>query len=295
MVTIGVCVRNCSSTIGRAIKSIITQDFPHELIEVILVDDGSEDDTLSVIRDFMPKMNMRVKIFHHKWRGLGPSRNVVVNNASGKYILWVDGDMIIPSDYVKKQVDFMEKNPTVAIAGGSYELSPTTSLIAFLDNIMYVVYRMRLGGKKSSGNLPGTGGAIYRTEVIKKIGGFDENIRGSGEDVDIAYRVKTSGWTVVRDKAPFFGKCRETWKDLWGQYVWHGYGAHYIGHKHKNAISLPKMLPPVAFLKGIIYSITAYKVTRRKASFLLPFHGFFKHFAWLVGFTKSHLDKYGGK
>ena len=46
-VTIGVCARNCETTIGEAVESIIMQDYPHELIEVIFVDDGSTDGTPS--------------------------------------------------------------------------------------------------------------------------------------------------------------------------------------------------------------------------------------------------------
>jgi glycosyltransferase involved in cell wall biosynthesis len=69
---LAVCVRNCSSTVGKAIESILTQDYPHELMEVIFVDDGSEDETLSIIKDYASKMDMKVKIFrHHEWRGLG--------------------------------------------------------------------------------------------------------------------------------------------------------------------------------------------------------------------------------
>ncbi|MEM5867131.1 MAG: glycosyltransferase [Candidatus Aenigmatarchaeota archaeon] len=44
------------------------------------------------------------------------SINVVVKNASGKYIIWVDCDMILPKDHVQKQVEFMEQNPKVGIA-----------------------------------------------------------------------------------------------------------------------------------------------------------------------------------
>ncbi|MEM2601852.1 MAG: glycosyltransferase, partial [Candidatus Bathyarchaeia archaeon] len=42
--------------------------------EVIFVDDGSEDATLSIIKKYIPKMTMQVKVFHHEWMGLGPSR-----------------------------------------------------------------------------------------------------------------------------------------------------------------------------------------------------------------------------
>jgi len=80
-VTIGICVRNGAFTLREAIESVMIQDYPHELMEVIFVDDGSTDDTLSIINDYALKMDMKVKVFHHKWKGLGYSRNVIVNNA----------------------------------------------------------------------------------------------------------------------------------------------------------------------------------------------------------------------
>lgn len=287
-VTIGVCVRNCASTLSEAIESIIAQDYPHELIEVIFVDDGSEDNTLSIIKSYVPKMDMRVKIFHHEWKGLGYSRNVVLNNASGDYIIWVDGDLILPPTYVTMMVKFMERNPAVAIAGGSYGMLNQESLVAFLDNAEYVAYRLRSGT-----NLPGTGGAIYRVRALRQIGGFDEEIRGSCEDIDVAYRLVSAGWSVVRDKALFYTRGKKTWKEYWKHSIWHGYGAHYIKHKNKRIFFLSKMSPPIAFIGGILYSITAYKILKRKRVFLLPLYAIYRNIAWWIGFFKSHMKGYG--
>lgn len=292
-VTIGVCVRNSAATLREAIESIICQDFPHELMEVIFVNDGSEDKTLFIINNYSPNMNMRVKVFSHGWKGLGPSRNIVVNNASGDYIVWVDGDMILPEDHVRNQFEFMEHHPRVAIAGGSFGMWPRASLVGVLDNLAYMAHPVKYGEK--SRNLPGTGGAIYRVEAIKQVKGFDEDIMGSSEDIDVAYRVKSVGWLVARDKALFYGRCRETWKELWNQYLWYGYGAHYINHKNKGIISLPKMSPQVTFCTGIIDSVIAYRLIRRKIAFLLPFHLIFKNIAWWLGFFKGHLRGYGHK
>lgn len=293
IVTIGVCARNSAFTISEAIESIISQDFPHELMEVIFIDDGSIDRTFSVIQEYVSRMDIHANVFHISWHGLGTARNLVVENAEGKYIVWVDGDMILPKDHVRKQVGFMEQHPKVAIAGGSFGLWPQASPVAFLDNLVYVTHRLKHGEKSSS--LPGTGGAIYRVKAVKQVGGFDENIRGSCEDIDIAYRVKSVGWVVVRDKALFYGRCKETWKKLWNQYLWHGYGAHYIAHKDKGIISLPKMSPPSIFFVGIIDGVWAYKLTRRKIAFLLPFLFIFKNFAWWLGLFKGHLKGYGHK
>jgi glycosyltransferase involved in cell wall biosynthesis len=287
-ITIGVCVRNSAETIPETINSIMKQNYPHKLMEVIFVDDGSEDDTLSVIKEHSSKMDISVKIFHTSWRGLGPARNTVLKNAVGKYIIWVDGDITLPENHVKKQVEFMEQNPDVAIAGGTYELLNHTSLVAFLDNLGYVAYRLRFGT-----SLPGTGGAIYRVEAIRQIGGFDENIKGAGEDIDVAYRVKVAGWSVVRDNASFYGRSKESWNELFRHCVWHGYGAHYLVHKNKGIISPPTMSPPIILIAGVLYSMSAYKLIKRKIAFLLPLHAIFKNVAWWTGFIKGHMEDYG--
>jgi len=293
IVTVGVCVRNGSRTITDAIRSIAKQDFPHEFMEIIFVDDGSEDDTLSVIQKSTAKIDIPVRIFHTGWQGLGPARNIVVKNAAGKYIVWVDSDMIIPENHIRMQVEFMEENSDVGIASGSYGLLEQGSLVAFLDNLAYVAYRFKSGGHT---NLPGTGGSVCRVEAMRQVGGFDDNIRGSGEDVDAAYRVRSARWLVVRDKAAiFYGRSKETWRGLWKQYYWHGYGAHYSAHKNRGIVSLPMMSPPLAFLGGIPYGILAYKVVRRKIALLLPFHSVFKSFAWWAGYLKSHSKGYGHK
>lgn len=289
-VTVGICVRNGASTLRKAIECVMIQDYPHELMEVIFVDDGSTDDTLFIMKYYASKMDMNVKVFHHKWKGLGYTRNVVVNNASGDYILWVDADLILPFNYITKMIEFMERNNRVAIAAGSYEMLDQKNLAAFLDNVEYVAYRY-----KSGTNLPGTGGAIFRVKVMREIGGFDESIKGSCEDIDIAYRLLKNGWTIVRDLVPFYSQGKEGWKNYWVHSLWHGYGAHYFKHKNKHALSLSKMTPLIALIRGIAYSIAAYKILKQKKIFLLPIFCLFKNIGWWTGFIKGHVNRYGHK
>jgi glycosyltransferase involved in cell wall biosynthesis len=61
MVTIGVCVRNADETIKEAIDSVIRQDFPHEHMEIIVVDGNSHDKTLSIIEDCLSKTAIIVR------------------------------------------------------------------------------------------------------------------------------------------------------------------------------------------------------------------------------------------
>ncbi|MEM2779678.1 MAG: glycosyltransferase [Candidatus Bathyarchaeia archaeon] len=287
-ITIGVCVRNCASTIREAIESIMAQDYPHELMEVIFVDDGSEDDTLSIIKEYEPKMDIKVKIFHHEWKGLGFSRNIVVKNASGKYIIWVDGDMTIPKNFVRKQFEFMRMNPKVGIAKARYGLPHKDNIVAILENIPYVVSDLK--NVPLDSKLPGTGGSIYRTKAIRQVGGFDEGLTGVGEDQDAASRIKDAGWLIERTDVFFFEKREQSWRELLHKYFWYGYGNYKLYRKNKKIFKLIKMNPIAGFLAGALLSVCAYRLVRKKIVFLLlPFHFALKMTAWCLGFIKHYI------
>lgn len=293
-VCMGVCVRNGAKLIEGAIRSIANQDFPHEFMEVIFVDDGSEDNTLSIINRWVSKMDMRTKVFHQGWKGLGAARNVVVNNTESEYIVWVDCDMEIAKDFVRRQVDFMDKNRKVAIAKGKYGMSFQSTLVADLENMEFVLSDFVKHGSTSVGPL-GTGGCIYRTSVIKGIGGFDEAMVGVTEDMDAERRISESGWRLSRTDAVFYETRRGTWRSLWNEYYWHGYGGHYFAHKNtiRRLSSMTRFFPPSAIVDEVLRSRTGYKLTGRKMVFLLPLHWVFKRTAWSLGFVKSHVSSYG--
>jgi glycosyltransferase involved in cell wall biosynthesis len=293
VLTIGICVRNSEATIEEAIDSILIQDFPHELIEVIFVDDGSTDKTLSIIENYVPRMNMHVKVFHHEWKGLGASRNVVINNANGDYIVWVDGDMILAMDYISKQLEFMEQHPKAGIAKGTQSLEPCENLLATLESYSRAASRM-VDYNSERGRLKaiGTGGSIYRSEAIQRAGGFDENLRGYGEDWDAEIRVKAAGWLMCITSVEFrdFERRKLSLKLLWSRYWLRGYHQHFFLNKNKGLIRLYKMSPPATFISGFLYALTIYRLTHQKKAFLLPFQCFFKAVAWYAGFSKARVD-----
>lgn len=288
-VTIGLCVRNCEKTVSDAIKSIIQQDYPHNLIELIIVDDGSTDRTLEYVKRIVSETDIRVKIYRQKWKGLGTARNVVVRNSLGKYIIWVDGDMRLPRDHVRKQVEFMNDNPKVGAAKARYAFFDAGKIVALLENSR--AFHIR----PNNSLILGTGGSIYRVETIRQVGGFDERIRGAGEDIDVLFRMIRKGWLIGRTNAYFYEKFKESWKDLWAQYFWWGYGAHYVWHRYKSGISIVLRLPLISFIVGFLRLYHIFKVQKKLALFLIPVHNMFKDSAWIFGFFKSHVDGYGHK
>lgn len=285
-------MKNGAATLREAIKSILSQDFPHELMEVIFVDDGSEDQTLSIMKSCVPKSDINVKIFHHEWKGLGPSRNLVVKEANGDYIIWVDGDMILPRDHVRMSVEFMERNPGVGIGKATPTAHPAESLVGFLEDSCFIA-AFHIFGKRASSRTLGTGGAIYRVKAIRQVGGFDDTITGVGEDMDAEYRIRKAGWlTYLGTPALFYERRRRTLEGLWKENFWHGYGGYCILRRSGSVFALYEMTPLAGFFAGAWYSTIAYKLIRRKIVFLLPFQYAFKRIAWCLGFFKGQVEEY---
>jgi glycosyltransferase involved in cell wall biosynthesis len=297
-VTVGVCMRNCEDFIKEAVDSIVNQDFPHELMELIFVDDGSDDKTLSTIQEYVSRIDVPARVFHTPWKGLGHARNIVAAHAKGEFVLWVDGDMILSKDFVTKLVEFMEQHPKVGIAKGKQALEHGGNLLATLETYSRAAGRMvNYGSEKAFSKALGTGGSIYRIGAMRQAGRFDENLRRYGEDMDMEIRVRATGWTLGTTSAKFLDYERHglTWKNLWSRYWRRGYFTHYFLHKNRGLLKHPRMLPPMAFLTGFVHAQTLFKLTHEKKVFLLPFQYMFKMTAWYSGFTRSHLDSYEPK
>lgn len=302
LVTIAMCVRNAEDTVKNAVDSVIAQEYPHERMELIIVDGSSTDKTVLILKEALTDSDIESRFFSEN-QGLGFARQIAIDNASGKYIIWVDGDIVLSSHYVMKQVSFMEKNPEVGIAAGQFGEFLGGTLPAILENLVYVVTSSVQANKTKSRFLTrkeeehrfmGTEASIFRVATVRQVRGFDICIRGAAEDVELAYRIKLAGWKLKRTDATFYENCRDSWKDLWNQYAWYGYGGYYLFRKNRKIIPLYEMLPQTGFLVGVLYSGIAYKLTGRKVSFLLPLHYTFKRIAWFWGFIKGRIESYGG-
>jgi glycosyltransferase involved in cell wall biosynthesis len=294
-VTVGICVRNCQATIKEAIESVVGQDYPHKLMQMIFVDE-SEDNTLSIIQEYAVQSDIPTKVFHVTERkGLGYARNLVVANATGEFIVWVDGDMTLTKNFVRRQVTFMKRHPSVGIAKGRQALEAGDGLLATLEGYSRAAGRMvDYQSEKGRYKVLGTAGAVYRTQAISEVKGFDEKIKGYCEDWDVEIRARAIGWSLSTMDATYldYERHRLTWRSLWSRYWRRGYDTHYFLQKHRGAIRHYRMFPPAAFLAGLINADKLFKAKREPCVFFLPFQYVFKMTAWYAGFIRSHLDSY---
>lgn len=106
LVSVVVPIYKVEKYLDRCVKSIINQTYKN--IEVILVDDGSPDNCPKMCDDYKKK-DKRIKVIHKKNGGLSSARNVGIQNATGKYICFIDSDDYIEKDYVKRMYEVISK------------------------------------------------------------------------------------------------------------------------------------------------------------------------------------------
>lgn len=120
LVSVIIPVKNAGKFVGAAVQSIIDQTFKNW--EMIVVDDGSTDETGKILKRFVKKDKRITVITHKESKGIGASLNLALTKAKGKYIARMDGDDISLPNRLATQVAFLQKNPQIVAVGGQAEM-----------------------------------------------------------------------------------------------------------------------------------------------------------------------------
>ena len=113
-VSIIIPVYNASSYIEKCVKSVLKQTYKN--IEIILINDGSTDNSLEIIKK-ISKENEKVKYYNQKNIGVAKTRNNGIKYSSGEYIMFIDNDDYIDSDYVENFVKALDKDTDYVFGG----------------------------------------------------------------------------------------------------------------------------------------------------------------------------------
>ncbi|HFI0568222.1 TPA: glycosyltransferase family 2 protein [Streptococcus suis] len=117
LVSIIVPIYNVEKFLPRCIESICNQTY--ENIEILLINDGSTDESEQICVDFMAR-DPRIRYFLKENGGLSDARNYGIERACGKYLAFIDSDDFVESDFILRLYDaLVQQNASVAIAGFS--------------------------------------------------------------------------------------------------------------------------------------------------------------------------------
>jgi len=294
-VAVGLCVRNCEKTVTKTVESVTKQVYPASMFSLIVVDGCSTDNTVGTIKDRLKYAHVKSLFLSDDGRGLSFARQLVVDNCLSKYILWIDGDNFLPSDFLNKQVAYMEKHPRAGFCGAAV-VPLGQSIVSRLQGYQWVI---PASDRKKAGYLMGkTGiqGTICRMDAIKSVGGFDLSIEGAGEDVDLFIRMKVAGWEIGNnEETRIYHYMRDTWRSLWKESVWWGYGTQYLTSKHRSFFPSLKRRAGFAILDCARLTFKSFKLTKDLGCVFMPLHYGLRRLGFLVGHMYARRYRYEPK
>lgn len=202
-VSLCVIALNEEKNIGRLLSDIAAQDYPHEDIEVLLVDGLSTDNTKAIMTDFR-ELNTdfdRIEILDNPKKIQAAAWNIAINNSRGDVVIRVDAHALIPADFVRMNVQCIKSGETVC--GGRRinvidDVSRGKKLLLMAENSMFgsgvATYR-RTNDRRYVKTLAH---ACYRREVFDQVGLFNEKLLRS-EDNELHYRIRKNGYRFCMD------------------------------------------------------------------------------------------------
>ena len=236
----------------NTINSILDYDYPFSL-EIFVVDNASSDDSLAKLKDYFKD---KVKFIASKEnKGFAAGNNQALRLATGKYQLLLNSDTIVWQGTLENIYDYMENNPDVGACGcrvllenGELDKACKRSF-PNVKNSFFRLFHIPTKSKDDNYNLTDlpdgevyeidclTGAFMFmRKEALDVAGLLDETFFMYGEDIDLCYRIKKSGWKIV-----YYGKSKITHlkgassKKQKSKLIYEFYRAMYIYYKKHHA------------------------------------------------------------
>ncbi len=234
------------------IPSLDSLDYDAVEYELIIIDDGSTDNTARYIRSL--KMTMSVQYVQQTNQGPGSARNKGMELASGDYFLFVDSDCLIPPNYLK-EIDIGLKVELFDAFGGPDTFHPSFSPLLKAINYSMTSF-LGTGGTRGSKKsvakyFPRSFNMGISREIYETIGGFGD-LR-HGQDMDYSARIYAAGFSVgFIEKAYVFHKRRTSlWKFIKQIHNW-GVTRLNLAAMHDDMLKPIHLMPAFIVLSGIV-------------------------------------------
>jgi glycosyltransferase involved in cell wall biosynthesis len=172
--------------IGRCLESLAKLDFARDRFEVILVDNGSRDNTLTIAESFKDRLNVR--ILQKTGVRISALRNTGAKVALGKILAFLDADCLAAANWLDRILALAPADGAGVL--GAHYLLPKDS--SWVGRTWHVYQEAPKAGEVS--HIP-AGDLIMRREDFLKLGGFDETIQ-TNEDYELCERARAAGMKV---------------------------------------------------------------------------------------------------
>lgn len=280
-------VRNEGSYIHRSLRSVLAQDYPAELLEIIVADGMSTDGTREIIREMM-SAHPCVTLVDNPRLVAATALNAAMAGARGEIIVRVDGHCEIATDYVTNCVRHLMHDGVDGV-GGSVETvgeSETAKAIAAAMSSTFGVggsaFRTTHGRTMLVDTIPFP---AYTRQIVEAAGQYDETLVRDQDD-EYNYRIrKLGGRLLLADDVRSRYYSRAGLTSLWRQYYGYGFWKARVLRKHPRQMKARQFAPlafVVCLLIGAALSPFSSRARRMLAAVILAYVGASGVASWRV-------------
>jgi glycosyltransferase involved in cell wall biosynthesis len=177
---------NAEDFIAETIQSVLSQSFND--FEMIVVDDGSNDRTASIVRNIL---DPRVRYLYQHNQGMTAARNYGISQSQGEYFLFLDADDLYLPDKLGLQVDYLNTHPATGLVASGYQyINAGGEIIGEVKPWIHQEEITLLDLLK--GGLTPPHAVMIRKHWLEKVGNFDAVMTSAG-DMDLWYRLYLHG------------------------------------------------------------------------------------------------------
>ena len=222
-VTVLVPAKNEERDIERCLRAILAQDYSHDRMEIVLVDGGSTDGTATIARAVLVESDVDWRVLDNPVGTTPSNLNAGLSIASGDLVCRVDARSIISTDYVTRCVELLQEPRFVVVGGRQVAVARegsglmARSIARGLNNRWATGLARYRRGAKSGGTDTVYLGAMRLAE-LRRVGGWDECFE-TNQDFDLNRRLARHGIVWFDDRLSVQYLPRESFRDLWRQYV----------------------------------------------------------------------------
>lgn len=255
---ISVCVvaYNEERALPDLLECIKSQDYPHDKIEVVLIDSMSDDTTKTIMKRFSDENKdfKNIQVLDNPGKKQAMGWNVAIKNYSGDAILRVDAHASIPFDFVRKNVEVLESGEFVS--GGIrpniiQEKTSWKETLLLAESSMFGSSAASYRRSEKKSYVKSVFHGAYKREVFDNVGGFDEQL-GRTEDNEIHYRIRKAGYKICYSPDIIsYQHTRSTLKGMLKQKYGNGYWVALTLKVCPGCLSFYHFVP-LCFVIGII-------------------------------------------